>query len=327
MPRRHTIAFATSREYASLTPDDRLALEPLAALGIDVVPAVWNDRAVDWSAFDLVVVRSTWDYFRHPDAFARWVARLEAERIPTLNATAMLAWNMDKRYLRALAAREVRIPETVWLDAGARVDLDALLVEHHWAAAVVKPVVSAGAFQTLRVSVADAAQWQPALDGALARGHVMVQPFLTPVVEDGEWSLLFFNGTFSHAVRKWPAEGDFRVQHQHGGRAEPAAAPEWLVAAGLRVLDAACAELPALGETMPLYARVDGVVVQASDAADGPAEPEFVLMELEALEPSLFLAIDPAAPERFARAVADALLRAEALAEPRVATGDQVSHA
>lgn len=301
MPSPRRVAFVTDRRHAGLTHDDHLAVAPLAARGLQVVPAVWDDPAVRWDDFAAIVLRSPWDYFEHADRFAAWIAGLHAvaaRGVRVCNAPALLEWNLDKRYLRELAARGIRVPDTLWLDAGtpaSEARLGALMDAHGWDACVVKPVVSAGAYFTTLVARPDADAEQPALDALRARQPVMVQRFLPVVTEEGEWSLLFFGGRFSHAVRKLPTRGDFRVQEQYGGTATLETPAPWVLHEARAVL---AALPPHVAATPPLYARVDGVV-----QADG----HFLLMELEALEPSLFLRCDREAPGRFAAAVEEAL--------------------
>lgn len=284
----HRIAFATYLGQPDLTPDDRLAVAPLAELGLEVTAAPWDDASVAWDGFDAVVVRSTWNYHTRAAAFAAWLDRLASTRAAVWNPVPLLRWNSDKRYLRELAAAGVPIVPTRWANGDDTGTLADLMHDAGWREAVVKPSISAGAHETWRVarpSAADEARFAE----ARVRGGVMVQQYLRPIEADGEWSLLFLGGRFSHAVRKYPRRGDFRVQEHHGGINEPAVAPPALITQAEQVLRSAP------GRT--LYARVDGCVV------DG----RLVLMELEVLEPSLFLSLDAASPRRFAAALADAL--------------------
>lgn len=280
------IAFVTSSALPDLTADDRLAVAALSHLGLDAVPAIWDDTAVDWPRFAAVVVRSPWDYFLRPAEFARWLDRLEALRAPVWNPVPLLRWNMDKRYLRGLERAGVRCVPTHWTE-GARGDgLREILHRNGWAQAVVKPVVSGGAHETWLVSAAAVDSGVEARFHDLAARGAMVQPLVEEIRTEGEWSLLFFDGEYSHAVLKRPAAGDFRVQEAHGGRGVPAAPEPALVGAARAVL--------ARVEQPWLYARVD--ICRHAGA--------WTLMELEMLEPSLFLDADAEAPSRFARAIA-----------------------
>lgn len=287
MPR--PIAFVTYDREPGGTADDALAVAALAVRGVPVMPTSWNDAQVDWSRFELVVIRSPWDYFIVPDAFQSWLARLEAARVRLLNPLPVLRWNMDKRYLRELESAGIAIPPTRWLSRGERANLAELLSAVGWRKAVLKPVISGGAFDTETVTPDSAAATQPRLDALLEGRDMMLQRYMEEIETEGEWSLLFFNRRFSHAVLKRPATGDFRVQSQHGGTTETrAVAPEVIAAA-----DAILARV----EGPLLYARVDGLL------QDG----RFVLIELEILEPALFLAQADGAPARFADALLEHL--------------------
>ncbi len=282
-PVPRSIAFVTYAAAPEGTADDRLALAPLAARGIRAVPAVWDDAGVDWAAFDAIVVRSTWDYFHHLDRFRAWIAARDRAGVPLFNAAAIMLANVDKTYLRGLERAGVPVVPTAWPGAGSR--LADVLAAQGWAEAVVKPAVSGGAFETWRVAAAEADAHQHRFAALLARGDVLVQPFL-PQIAGGEVSLVYFDGRFSHALVKTPRAGDFRVQPQHGGQQQAYRPSAALVAQG-------AALLAALPET-PLYARVDGLVQNGA----------LRLMELELVEPHLYLATNPGAEARFADAIA-----------------------
>jgi glutathione synthase/RimK-type ligase-like ATP-grasp enzyme len=281
------VALVTCRQIPGLTEDDRLLVPALAAPGAQAEAVVWDDPAVAWSRFDRVVLRSVWDYHLRPDAFDAWLAARERDGVAMWNPAALVRWNAHKSYLRALAQAGVATVETAWLDRGSQQALAALMDARGWTDVVLKPAVSASAHRTFRVARAAAEARQADLDAILAEGDALVQPF-APEIAAGEWSILFFGGTYAHAVRKRPAAGDFRVQEELGGRAETEE-PE----AGI-VAHAAAALAAAPGRTA--YARVDGIV------RDGV----FVLMELELIEPVLYLARHPDAPARLAAAVLSA---------------------
>jgi glutathione synthase/RimK-type ligase-like ATP-grasp enzyme len=279
------IAFVTHAGLPGLSADDRLAVEELHRRGARVEPAIWDDPGVRWSAYDRVVIRSSWDYHLRPDAFLGWLDRLEAEEIPLWNPAPVVRGNVDKGYLADLAAAGLPVVPTVRLERGEAVDLAALLDRQGWTEVVVKPSVSASAFRTLRAGREEAGAAQAKLEELLASSGALVQPFLPEIQTGGEWSLIFLGGKFSHAVLKKPKEGDFRVQQELGGSADPAVPPPDLVEQARRVT-----------ERIPgpwLYARVDGLEIGGT----------FTLMELELTEPSLFLAADEQAPARFAEAI------------------------
>lgn len=289
-----TIAFATWQGLPDLTADDRLAVAPLATHGVRVVPYDWQGPMPD--GLDAVVLRSCWNYHLEEAAFRAWLDALEARGVPVLNPVAVARWNLEKGYLRALAARGVRLPTTAWVARGAATPLAELLDGHGLDHVVVKPSVSGTAYRTWRTSRERAAADEAAFAGLVADAGVLVQAFVPEVLVAGEVSLVFVRGAFSHAVRKRPAAGDFRVQSDFGGSRERFSPAPRLLAQAEHVLAAVAAELGQVGEDL-LYARVDGIEV----------DDAFVLMELEVLDPELYLAQDPAAPGRFADAIARAL--------------------
>lgn len=279
------IALATYSLAPELTEDDRQLLEPLARRGIHAEPVVWDAPGVDWTAYDAVIIRSCWDYYLRRDEFLGWVEKLEATGTPLWNPPAVVRWNSDKSYLRELEAAGVAVVPTRWVAPGEPAPLAELLEETGWDEAVVKPVVSAAAHETWRTSRARAADDEPRFRALASRQRVMIQPFLPEIVTAGECSLFFFGGEFSHAVVKRPREGDFRVQIEHGGNAVAVEPDDALLAAARAALRCIPGDW--------LYARVDGCTVDGT----------FRIMELEALEPALFLAWAPGAADRFAQAV------------------------
>lgn len=279
------VALVTCAVLPNGTEDDRLLVEPLRAAGFTPSFEVWDDPGVNWPSFAAVVVRSAWDYHLRPAAFAEWVRRCGATGVRLWNPAPVLLWNLHKGYLRTLEERGVRVVPTEWLPRDARADVTQLLARNRWPRAVVKPAVSAGAHRTWTLPD-DPARAARLLAALLRRSDVMVQPFLEPIVTEGEWSLVFLGGRFSHAALKRPASGEFRVQERFGGVVEPAQAPADLV-------EQAEATLAAVGDDDLLYARVDGV----------REDRRLTLLELEVLEPSLFFEHDAAAPSRFVDAL------------------------
>jgi glutathione synthase/RimK-type ligase-like ATP-grasp enzyme len=286
-----SIAFLTSEELAELTADDRLAVDALAQRGIRTHAAVWTDPLLDVSAFDAVVIRSTWDWHRDARAFASLLESME-RTTRVFNARAH-EW-LDKRYLAKLAARGVRtVPMEVARDAD---ELEQTLEECNDTRVVLKPATAAGAKRTASIDAGDRAAARDAAAPIFETGDaVIVQRFVEAIVADGEWSLVFFDHAFSHALKKRPARGDFRVQEEFGGSVTPETPPR-------DVIEMASVALEASGREF-LYARVDGVM----SAPHGG----FCVTELEVVEPELFFRVDAASAVRFADALARRLARAE----------------
>jgi len=279
------VAFVVDSNHGDYTPDDGLAVSALNAADIHVSAPVWNDPTVDWTRFDLVVVRTTWDYSRNIDAFLNWLDRLETAQIKLWNPPSIMRWNADKNYLREMETRGAAILPTAWYGSGMVVDLVTELAQRGWSDVVVKPTVSAGSRRTWHLTAPFTEADQSHLSEILIDSGAMIQPFAESILTEGEWSFVFFNRQFSHAVLKKAQQGDFRVQIQFGGAANPVEPPPTLLTQAAQVLDQV--------ESPLLYTRVDGVNV------DG----RFQLMELELIEPRLFLSTNALAPTRFADAI------------------------
>jgi glutathione synthase/RimK-type ligase-like ATP-grasp enzyme len=283
------IALATS---IPLTPSDGQLLEPLGALGFIAEPVIWSDPEIAWSRYAAVVIRSCWDYHHRLNEFLAWIGGLETARVPLINGPGLIRWNASKTYLIALGTRGVPIPPTTVVHRNATdEEAGAAIAALPSTTLVIKPAVSATAYETWRASY----PLQPAdtvrLRALAARGDVIVQTFVEEIASSGELSLVFFGGAYSHAARKMPRQGDFRVQLDHGGLLEIENAPAGVI----RQAEAILRHAP----SVPTYARVDGVVVGGV----------FTLMELELIEPELYLSQASAAATRFAAAIAGAITR------------------
>ncbi|MGI8640046.1 MAG: ATP-grasp domain-containing protein [Pyrinomonadaceae bacterium] len=281
------IALATCREYADLTVEDKLLADCLRNLGFDPKPLVWNEPNQSLADSSAVVVRSCWDYHKKPQEFLAWIGKLESNGVKVLNPPNILRWNVDKTYLRELEKSGVKIPPTVWFEKGAAGSLSKILAENYWQKAVLKPTISATAWRTFIVTPENADELQPELENLLLTGGAMVQKFVAEIQTKGEWSFVFFNKEFSHAVLKRAKTGDFRVQDNFGGSVEMSVEP----AAAL--VETAQKIVENIGEDL-LYARVDGAEIAG----------EFCLMELELIEPVFFLENNLSAATKFAAAIA-----------------------
>jgi glutathione synthase/RimK-type ligase-like ATP-grasp enzyme len=280
MPRPR-IAIATCASYDREMVDDELLAEALRERGCVALSAAWDDPGVDWGGFDLCLVRSTWDYHDKHREFLAWARRVEAAA-GLRNPAEVIAWNIDKTYQRELAAAGVPTVPTVWVDRGADADLEEVLAHRGWDQAVVKPVVDLGGRNLRRVRAGESS---PALQLTLERSGAMIQPFLPSLESAGELSLIYIDGDLTHAVRKRAAPGDFRVQSIWGGTVERVEPGDQAV----RLSGQALAQL----EETPLYARVD--LVTDPDGA-------LCLIELELIEPSLYLTQHPPAAAALAEA-------------------------
>jgi len=280
------VAFVTYKEKPDLFLAEERTREVLEHRGHPVSAVPWNQPDADWTQYDIVVLRSTWDYHNYADAFLAWLTKLESEGVNLWNRPATVRWNMRKSYLEELGRQGVRIPHSHFVPRKSDVSL-ADLIDPEWPGAVLKPVISASAEDTFYVTVENAADHQADLDRVLQEKDAIVQEFMPEVQREGEWSLIFMTNQFSHAVLKRPGDGDFRVQIQYGGGQEAENAPESLIVQAGEIVTHVPEPL--------LYARIDGVNRQGT----------FILMELELIEPYLFLEYDEGAAERFADAILD----------------------
>ncbi len=241
------------------------------------VDVAWDDPTFDWAAADVAVIRSTWDYHLRRDAFLAWTRRVPR----LLNPARVVEWNSHKGYLKELEARAAHTVPTLWIPRGPPPLLPQLLAAHGWTDAVVKPCVSASAHQTVRFSISDWKHAQDMLAMICESGDAMVQPYLMAVETSHERSLIFIDGIFSHAVRREPV---LITKRFAATRTAPEDDELWIAENALRGL-----------ETGPLlYARVDLIRDERGDVR---------VMELELIEPLLYLSLCPEAAETFADAI------------------------
>lgn len=288
-----TIAFVTYSPNPAISASDQYIADALIARGVTVVAAPWDDPAVDWTAFDAAVIRSTWNYFDKPSEFAAWLDHIDSIGLPLMNPLRVIRWNMVKTYLREMEAAGVRIVPTVWVDQYTAPDLAAVVAERGWGDVLLKPTISGGAQGIYKVKAGGAAAAQSVLNDMAQACPVMVQPMLREI-QDGEISVLFAGGTFSHSVRKYPADGDIFVQQRYGGYEQVYQPSQALIDEAAAILQVA---RDLTGEQTITYARVDGVMMDGC----------FTLMELEVLEPALFINYAPQVGENFAAAIMAAL--------------------
>lgn len=293
------IAILTQQAYLQLDTQDpwqcQIALEEawlaqaLREQGLSVQRLAWDDPQQDWSQVRGAVLRSTWDYSERSEAFEAWLDKVGQQTL-LFNRYDLLRWNMDKHYLRDLAEQEVAIVPSVFVAKGQQMDVLALAQRFGWDEVIIKPVVSAGARDTLRLDLQQPQVAQQALDVASARETTIVQPFLPSVLLQGELSLIVIAGEVSHAVCKTPRPGDFRVQDDHGGQVMPYIANAEEIAFAEKAV-AAC-------PVLPLYARVDVLRDQ---------QGRLRLLELELIEPELFFRFNPLAAASLAQQICNAL--------------------
>ena len=260
----------------------------LARGGITAVASAWTDHVESGAglkAYPLILPVIAWGY--HRDA-ARWTRATQTwakAGLPVANPASVLSWNTDKAYLGRLANKGVSLAPTLWVEDVAPAEVEAAFATLETDRLVVKPTISAGAWKTLRLRHGEAIE-----ASELPTGPAMIQPYLATIETEGETSLLFFGGHFSHAVNKTPVNGDFRIQVQFGGQYQTVAPPEAALALAQQVLETI--------EEPLLYARID----MAPDT-DG----QWLLMEAELIEPDFYLGNDPTEGAGFVQAVRERL--------------------
>lgn len=298
MPRSADIALLTEGRYAAteaapddwylrnILLDDALLQAALRDLGLSAVRLDWADPAVDWSQFRCAVLRSTWDYFERYAEFTAWLERIERET-RLVNAAHTIWWNLDKHYLADLEARGLPVVPSRYLEPQDGSSLPALLNEQQWPEAVLKPCVSGAARHTYRLNHENAESLQRAIAPLLATESFLLQPFVADITTRGEYTLVVIDGEVTHAVHKLPKAGDFRVQDDHGGTWAPYTPSAEQVAFAQRAMQSVT--------PLPQYGRVD--MVRGNDGS-------WQLMELELIEPELWLRTKPEAATRLAAALA-----------------------
>jgi glutathione synthase/RimK-type ligase-like ATP-grasp enzyme len=266
-------AFLTLEERGDFVIDDERAIEPLAALGWQVSVVSWRQTDIPWKEFDAVIIRSTWDYWDDVEGFMAALARIDqATRLA--NPLALVRWNLAKTYLRDLERNGVIIVPTVWPKSLEQGSLRKFCDQLDSDEIVIKPVVGANGVDTFRLSRQTSPADLEKIIPLFANRPFMAQRFMPAILAEGEYSLFFFNGDFSHAILKVPAQGEFRSQEERGAEIHPVV-PETRL---LQVAEAALATIE-----KPLYARID--LVRQGDGG-------FAIMECELIEPSLYLRTD-----------------------------------
>jgi glutathione synthase/RimK-type ligase-like ATP-grasp enzyme len=288
------VALVTCARLGGLDPDDQPLAEALQRLGAAAEAPVWDDPGVDWGGYDVVFLRSTWDYHLSRDRFLAWLESIEP-RTRLVHGPGIVRWNSHKSYLSRLAVLGAPVIPTVVLHAGRRESLQGLLQDRGWDDAVAKPAVGLDSFGVLRLAAGDLQAEETALR-LLAERDLLVQPYVPSVADHGERCLVVLDGHLSHAIRK----NSFFMGGRHvgpEGRAVPIADDERRTAE--LVLEAAKSDLEAGGVTSRIrYARVDL-------ARDAQGQPR--LMELELVEPTLFFTTCPGSADLMARSLVQGL--------------------
>lgn len=277
-------AFLTMDNLEDFESYDNLLVEPFAERGWQVEFVSWRHTGIDWDNYEAVIIRSPWDYQKDPEKFLSVLEDIDHSSARLENNLELVRRNIHKIYLRDLEDRGVNIVPTLWRNFFRSDTFEKLFDVLETDEIIIKPVISANADDTFRLTGDTGLATLRKLETTFSNRAYMVQPFMQYIIDEGEFSLFFFGNTYSHTVLKTPAEKDFRVQEEHGGKLRKTEPDPVLLNQAQEVIQTIRPE--------PLYARVD-YVRTGTDS--------FALMELELIEPSLYFNMDPDSPERFAR--------------------------
>lgn len=271
-----TVVLVTYGKQPELLEGDKLLVEPFKKHGFKAFAIPWDKKDVAWEDFDLVILRSTWDYHLRTKEFLNWLDYLESRKVRLWNPVSIIRWNMNKKYLLDLEKVGVPIIPTFILNKETINNAKEIILSKGWKEIVVKPVYGASAYKIVKVK----AQELDTLQG----DDVIIQPFMKEVNLEGEYSFIFFNKQYSHTVLKISKKNEFRSQREFGGKELKIEPNQKLISQAERILNKL--------NSLLLYARIDGLVI------DG----QLKLMELELIEPYLFFEKDKKSAEKFVNA-------------------------
>ncbi len=280
------IGLLTCEKLPQLTPADQQLIPELAKHNIAASAVIWNDKTINWTDFDYLIFRNTWDYFEKENEFNLWLDQIEKLGIKTLNPIEVIKQNKHKFYLREMEKNGIQIIPTIFIDKTPNLNLSEL-IPSHWRKAIIKPAFSGGAYQTSVFEVSDIDKINEEYKVIASEKELLLQEFMPEIQTLGETSLIFFNKKFSHAVNKKPIEGDFRVQSQFGGKYNLTQPSQELIEKAQKVMNTFPEKL--------LYARVDGIVI----------ENELHLMEIECIEPDLYFDLSEGSHQRFVTSIVE----------------------
>lgn len=264
---------------------DYLLEEPLARAGWECETISWRAQNVDWNDYQVVMIRSPWDYQLYPQEFLTTLQKIDSSKALLENPLQIVRWNINKKYLQDLENKNTDIVPTLWSQNLSVEQLELFFSRLNTDEIVIKPTVGAGSIDTFRINKNNIEQSVEEVIKAFREKEFMVQPFMTSVIKEGEYSVFYFDGEFSHAILKSPKQNDFRVQEEYGGQLSKVEPEKLLTDAAEKVLNAIDQSL--------LYTRLDFI-------RNGN---HFALIEAELIEPSLYFNLDPLSPQRYVDAL------------------------
>ena len=280
------LAFLTMDSLDDFVSYDALVADCLADRDVTVANVSWRSRTVKWDDFEMVIIRSPWDYQQAADEFLTVLEAIDASTAVLWNPIDVVRWNVRKTYLQELDDRGITIVPTQFVESPTESQICGMFEVFESDQIVIKPVVGANANDAFWLRPDSSASELQRIESLYAGRLALLQPFIPSVIEYGETSLMFFDGQYSHSVLKTPKAGDFRVQEEHGSRIQSIAPDPALIEFSRRAL----APIP----QRILYGRVDLVELPNGQPA---------VMELELIEPSMYLSYDADSAARFADAI------------------------
>ncbi|MDT0607677.1 ATP-grasp domain-containing protein [Croceitalea rosinachiae] len=275
--------------------EDKLLEDAFKIIGLRVIRVAWNDPYFDWTSTKYALFRTTWDYFEHYDKFNNWVEKT-SQQTTFINSKSLIGWNIDKHYLQELRAKGIHIPKTLFVEPDEKLSLLQAIqkameeFEFNSDEFVLKPCIAAGARHTYKFHYSEWKKHDAIFQELISKETIMLQEFQKNIVDQGEISMMLFNGQFTHAVIKKAKKGDFRVQDDYGGTVA-------LYQSTKEQIDFAESVVNACPEK-PIYARVD--IFKDN-------EENLALAELEIFEPELWFRLYPKAVNIFAMCIKEKL--------------------
>lgn len=287
------MCYRPAGNFNVIEEENELLLEFLQNKGIKIKKEIWDDPEVNWAKYELAILKAPWDYFDKYQEFINWLAHLEKLNVRLLNPINTVRWNSDKHYLKDIEEAGFDVIPFRFFEKNECPDLSLFFDKFRTNKLIIKPVVSGGAKNTFAVEKNEINKITPVIHKLLQEESFMVQPFVQEIQQEGEWSFVFFNSKFSHCIVKKVKPGDFRVQHIHGGSVHAMNPPAGLLKTAQEYINTFAQNC--------LYARVDGVNING----------KFSLMELELIEPYLYLFTNSKAYENYYLALEQLLKPAE----------------
>ncbi|NHN25136.1 ATP-grasp domain-containing protein [Flavobacterium jejuense] len=278
------IALLACEKFPNLTPSDRLLIPALAKHNIQAKAEIWDNPSVDWTTYDYLIFRNTWDYYEKEKEFNLWLTQIEKLGIKTLNSIDTIQQNKHKFYLKDLQKNGVTIIPTLFQEKTNSLDLKAIIPEH-WKKIVIKPAFSAGSYLTEVFQADEIESINSKYHSIAVEKELLIQEFKPEITSIGETSFIFFNKQFSHCVNKKPAANDFRIQVQYGGKYTLIQPSKELIQQAQEIIN--------LFPDNLLYVRVDGIIINN----------KIHLMEVECIEPDLYLNLAPTSIEKFTTSI------------------------